>query len=310
MKFVCLILLIIGSLLTCRADTYKLEGEPFVPIASAKIIWGISVTNLPSDLWVYQVLPGKFAPSVFSNLLSVSQLKVVNSTQVNPYFKEMDPDFMTFEIGNEQGRIFHSLNVAPSLGWAKYFDNTGNPKDPLLESLSENQTKELGKHYMFLFGIDRSLYDPKPRLMTISTTTWKTQTNIITSRGVAYSRRIDGIDEKGSCFYIEFGGCNKVMNFEMNWRNLVPYKSYSITGTNEIIESIKSGQARVTNVSNDALEKLFHADKLTITRFDPIYFSRPGTKKIGFEFPYAEMTVQADYGTNQETVYMNCPLIK
>jgi hypothetical protein len=158
------------------------------------------------------------------------------------------------------------------------------------------------------FGIDRSLYDPKPRSMSVSTTSWKDQTNIITERGVAYSRRIDGIDEQGSCFYIEFGGNNKVLNFELNWRNLVPYKPYSIADTNDIIQFIKSSKATWSDSSDE--DSLSRIQKLTITRFDPIYFSRPGRDKIGFEFPFAEVTLEGQVGTNTMQFYLNCPLIK
>jgi hypothetical protein len=286
-----------------------LEGESFVPPANSEIVWGVNVTNLPNALWVYQVRSGNmFSAPAFSNILSASQLKLINSVPVDPYFKAMDSNFMTLQIMNERGTILHSLNVAPNMGWVKYSDNFSDPNALLIASPSEKETIELGKHCMFLFGIDRSLYNPIPRFMSVSTTTYKTQTNVITARGVAFSRKIDGIIEHGSCLYIEFRGKNKILKFELNWRNLVPYKSYPIADTNDILQFIKSGNATwgIAPKQGDPS----HVQKFTITRFEPIYFSKPPMDKIGFEYPYAELTLQGQVGTNTMQFYLHCPLMK
>jgi hypothetical protein len=297
---------------TCRASDFRLEGEPYLPPTNAAIVWAVSVTNLPTDLWVYKVLPQSFAPSVISNIMAMGRFDIKNLVGSSKQQLEYDAHFKRFVVTNKKGTMLRQLEIAPSRGWITFEGSVGDEKDALEVAPTVDEVIRLGLKCVYEVGIDSSLIEPKPRSMSVSTTERGNSQSVTTDRGVFFSRKIDGIDERGFAFTCNFGTHNgkpQLLGFDLNWRNLVPYEPCSITDTNQITNLIKSGRATFMPQAAD-LDDLINAGKLTITRFSPIYFSRPQMDKIEFEYPYAEMTVVADLGsTNTTTFFLNCPII-
>lgn len=310
------ILLLFGfivSRLACLADKYELEGEPYMPPTNALIVWKVAVTNLPTDLWIYQVCPQTFPSPVISNILTMSKVEMKDLIKSDKQSLDFDANFQRFLVKNKKGTMLYQLEIAPTRGWITYEGPLGNGTDPLEIAPTVEEVKQLGLKCAFQIGIDRSLIDSKPRSMSVSTTQRGSLPEMITGRGVFYSRKIDGIDERGFGFTANFGTHNgnpQLLSFTLNWRNLVPYKPCSVATTNEIIDFIKSGRA-TTPPQPVELNVLKNAKKLMITQCTPIYFSKPGMYNVSFEYPYLEMTVVADYGdTNTTTFYLNCPIFR
>jgi hypothetical protein len=294
----------------CFAGEYQLDGEPFNPPATAQICWGFAVTNLPIDLWVYRVYPQSFSTQVISNLLRIGNLQFLNRQENDRYMKAFDKDYMRFMTQNSRGRILRCLNVSPSRGWIEYFDHSGDPKTPLEEGPSEKETFQLAVNLMFQAGIDRSEVDPQPRAGSYTTSQRGDGPPFITERGVIYQRLIDGVDERGSCFMADFGSHGKVSSYQIQWRNLVPYEPCSIVDTNEIIDLIRSGKAKLSTPEEVGIVN--QITRLKIVKCVPLFYSLPSNSKqqLDFEFPYADITVEADYGSTNALLYLNCPLIK
>jgi hypothetical protein len=290
-----------------------LEGDPFSPPANVSVVWNTTATNLPTALWVYRIYPQSFSLSVISNLLTIGKLQIHDRVKrLDSHLSSLDTNFMRFTVANDKGQTLHCLDVAPSLGWINYHDTSGNRTDPLEEAPAMEKSIQLANQCVFMAGIDRSLINPKPHRMSATTTQRGKSPETITERGVFLSRKVDGIDERGFCIFADYGMQNgepKLMSLEINWRNLVPYKSYSVATTNDIIDFIKSGQATLPSQPEE-LYDLSKVKKLTITQFNPIYYSELGMYKMDFEYPYSEITVVADFGsTNTTTFYLNCPIL-
>ena len=304
--------LLIGNV--CVADNYQLEGVPFTPPTNVDVIWGIPVTNLPSNLWVYKVHNTSFSWAVISNLLRIGSLHLVNRQRNDQFMQKYDTNYMRFAVKNDKGLTLHMLNVSPSRGGIDYIDQSGEPKAPLEEGPSEQEVFQFANDFMFQAGIDRTEIDPKPRAGMVTTSQRANGSSMgpafHTERGVMYQRIIDGVDERGSCLTINYGAHGKILSYQIKWRNLVPYEPCAIATTNEIVDFIRSGKAKL--YPPDELGIVGQITRIKVFKFFPTYYSLPSEdyRPLPFEFPYAELVVEADYGNTNTVLYVNCPLIK
>jgi hypothetical protein len=176
--------------------------------------------------------------------------------------------------------------------------------------------RQLSTNFSYRYSdiISHSQIDWKPRSVSVTTTERESSSETVTNeRGLFFSRKIDdAFDERGFCFSITYGchgGEPKLLAFEINWRNLIPFKSFTIADTNEAVKIIESGKATFPPQIVD-LEKANSVKTILIKRFEILYDSKPPSEKIEYEFPYAEITAIGDYDTtNAVTFYLNCPII-
>jgi hypothetical protein len=303
------IIFLFGMCFMVHAEPYQLEGIPFQPATNVEIVWIVTVTNLPKDLWVYKVVPQTFSMATVSNLLSLSGLEPKNLTK--PGGAIPDKDYVRFQIQNSTGRTLHCLGIAPNLGWIYYQDNSADYRDKIEPAPNSEVITKLAFDILSKVGIDRSQVLTSTNF-PIGTTQVGNDPEVISRRSIVLVRKIGGIKERGFCFMAEYGsyhGKPKLLEFDLNWRNLLPYESHPVAGTNEMNNFIRSGRATIPPQDID-FDTLKHAKKLMVTTFFPLYYNKPGFDKVDYEYPFVVMDIVADIGDGQTISFaMNCPIL-
>jgi hypothetical protein len=306
------IIFLFGTGFMAHAEPYQLEGTPFQPPTNVEVVWTATIPNLPKGLWVYKILPQTFSAAVIANLLKLSDLES-NNLLTEPT-DELIPDknFIRFAILNQKGRHLHSLDIAPNLGWICYEDNSGDYHDKIEPAPSEVKVKNLAYDILFQAGIDNSQVLHASTNFPIGSMKVGNGPEVISSRSIVLVRKIGGINERGFCFRAEFGTHNrepKLLEFDLNWRNLLPYEARRVATKYEMIEFIKNGKT-TTSFSEVDINTLKHSKKLTVTTFFPLYYNKPGFYQVDYEYPYVVMDIVADISDKQTVSFsLNCPLL-
>lgn len=292
------------------ADSFRPEGASYQPSTNIEIVWQATNT-LPHGLWVYKAIPQNFSTAVISNLMAIGGFDWKN------LLKRPDsyiPDKNLFRFVNKKQNWTSYIVVAPTFGWIEYFGDDTNSPLKLPEGVpSKAEAERLASDVLFQLGIDRSLLcDKRSGYETVGgklSPDGQRRTTNVYSRGVSYSRQIDGVESRNSaCFIIEFGSHAQIMHFWLNWRNLLPYEAHSTLAPDQMIEAIKDGRAKAWFFWED-LSGLNQAKKLTVVKMTPYYSDAPGMKPLDFMHPYAKLDLVADFGTNTSPVYLQCPIL-
>ncbi len=294
--------------LTAHAELYKLEGTPFQPATNTEIVWLVTTPNLPKNLWVYKVIPQSFPMAVLSNLLNLCELKSVNMTKP-ANFPVSDKHGIRFATYSPSGTTIRSLDIAPNNGWIDYHNNSDATIRKGVAPTNEI-VRELALDILHQMGIDSSLVSLKG--YSEGTTKHDTNQPFISKRSISFFRKIEGLNEVGYCFYAKYTTHDKeplLLDFELNWRNLLPHKSFRVATVGEINEFILSGKATIPPQNID-LNALKLATKYTVTTFFPVYYGQPAFKQIDFEFPFAAVDIVADCPEGKTLSFtMYCPIL-
>lgn len=301
---------ILGGIFASLADSFRPEGASYQPPTNIEIVWQATNT-LPSGLWVYKAIPQNFSTAAISNLMAIGGFDWKN------LLKRPDsyiPDKNLFRFVNKKQNWTSYVVVAPTFGWIEYSGDDTNSPLKLPEGVpSKAEAERLASDVLFQLGIDRSLLcDKRSGYETVggklSPDGQRLTTNVY-SRGVSYSRQIDGVESRNSaCFIIEFGSHAQIMHFRLSWRNLSPYEAHPTLTSDQMIEAIKDGRTKAWFFWED-LSGLNQAKKLTVVKMTPYYSDAPGEKPVDFIRPYAKLDLIADYGTNTSPVYLECPIL-
>jgi hypothetical protein len=282
------------------------QGQSYHPPANVELVWA-ATNELPSGLWIYKVIPQEFSGAVVSNLMTLGNFNWQDITKKADSFI---PDKNLFRFLDKKDNPTRTLVVAPTFGWIEY--NTDS-KTSTNGVPSDTEVEKMALDVFFKMGLDSSLLCDKHFHQSIqgrlSHDGQKLTTNVV-SRGITYSRQINGIESKNSaCFTIDFGGNSQMTHFWLNWRNLLPYEAHPTLAQNQIIDSIKSGQA-ITFDWESSPNILDGVKKISVVKINPLYFEDGGMNPLDFMYPYAKLELVADLeGTNSVTFHLQCPIL-
>lgn len=294
----------VGAGFDLWADSFQMVGIPFPP-PNVEIVWKASVTNLPTGLWTYKVIPREFSMAVISNAMTIGSFEMLNI--INP----RDTNTIQFRDKKDASQSMRSLKINPSQGLVEYESRMPSAENREIPAGVPNEEDgvKLGWHYLFLLGIDRSQVFNNPRAHVDIET--RSKQNQITWQGaykctVGFDRCIDGIRAYGGNFHIVFRNNSKVEELDLSWPGLMPYESHSLANENEIIGFIKNGQA-VLPVPEFDFGNLSGMKKLTITKITPYYFFEPA--RDGLFHPFAELEMTADLEDTNFNFQLRCPIL-
>ncbi len=308
-RLVFVLALLLSGFSLPAAQLYRLEGKPYR--ASATIVWSDHVTNWPSVVTVYKVLPQKFPKQWLSNVLVLT--KFAGTPEASG-----DSNRLSWRY-KEHGTLERSLDVAPVYGYIDFHDYkvtavstnlpVGVPNREEVDALALRCFQRLGGDTNELCLKHRSGTERRQR--RIDRKTRKYADEFVTMRGVMYARQIAGIRFVGAGgrggFAVDFGPGTNIASLELDWRRLEPYQSYRTLNRDDIVKAIMVGKAVISTENGEMPENPI---RLTISQVTPYYMSEISGKPEGFVFPIANIEMRAEMaGSNTATFYLDCPII-
>jgi len=294
----------------CSADTFRLDGlqgDPYRPQTNVVMTWA-ATNELPRGLWIYKAVPQEFSMAVVSNVMSICNFGWNNRRS---RFDRDIADKNLISFTDKQDNWTRYLEIAPTLGWIEY---NADSEVSTNEVPSKAEVRQLALDVLFGMGIDRSLVcDEHNGYQTVqgklSRDGHRLTTNVV-ERGISFARQIDGIESKNSaCFELIVEGDARIRRLLLNWRHLIPQEPHLVATPNEIMDSIRVGQATLPLQSGD-VAGVDNARKLIITDVMLRYFDNKGSKPLDFSYPFAAVKVLANLdGTNTATFYLLCPIL-
>jgi hypothetical protein len=325
MKRLILTLLVLFTKTAASQEAPSFDGIPFLP-ATCEIVWAASTNQLPAALRVYKTVPQVFSERTVSNLVALGSFTASNRKEA-PEERPTDKYARWFfSEGNDKAPLKY-LIISPAGGFVMYRDRSADDIHSVIEDVPrEAEVKDLGLKLLDQIGISRSELAVKPNsseLLTYKETRSRgprydvAQRKVIgekrvESRGVFFVRRIDGVNFAGigvgGGFLVRFTSHAKVVELQLVWRNLQPYKNYRVATPSEIIQWIKEGKAAIP--FTDAEKVNPHAiKKLTITKISPLYAGELPEKQQDFTYPFASLDTIADTGETNISVELYCPIL-
>jgi len=295
-----------------QADLFQLEGVPYKPPTNAMIAWQ-ATNSFPHGLWVYKVLPESFSMAVVSNAMKLGLFEMKDfSKGEHPTLK--DKHLICFNNKNEFNHR-RVLYIAPSLGVME-FSSMGSSSVPIEDVPTSDEAETLARNVLFQLGIDSSLLSDKVQKGYDDTRTQidreghKLGEARVFRRGVAFSRRIDGIQLSDSrCFLIHFGNHGRIEDFSLIWRNILPYESHDVLTPEQIVKIIESGKAFLPEQFSD-LSGIDSARHLSVVKATPRYYNGIGKEHLDVMYPYLDLEILADVkDKDAATFHLTCQII-
>jgi hypothetical protein len=279
-------------------------GKPFIP-GNVPVEW--RATNGLKTLWVHKVIPQNLSSAVISNAMVAGTLKPLDRVP------QKDKSLIYFQDRKRVEEATRFLQISPQAGWIHYRE-TGATSGVHIEGVpSVEEAERLGLELLFKLGIDRTQFEPGPRpngaggfsKIEPDGTLRFIGTNV---RHICFIRQIDGISFTGNGmsggFWVEFGNNAQPTEFELVWRNLVPYELRPVASDSQILEFVRTGKAVC---SPDA--DLRKAKKFVIKSLTPQYLGASGDEPQELVYPLASMDVEAELSTNKLDFELTCPIL-
>jgi hypothetical protein len=322
-----LFFLVAQNVLGQQGPSFQHYCVPFMP-TNCEIAWTATTNQIPTALWIYKTVPQHFPDEAISNLVAMGsftssdRMTVTDEerAQATPKQRAAAENAVGFHRKNEK----RSLTIYPATGYISYSDAEADVRYPIEDVPDEATAQELGLKLFDQFGFPRSDLARKPNsseLLTLKKGVSrshfdkeqrKTVEDGAASRGVMFDRRIDGVNFAGmgvgGGFSVLFASHAAVAQLELVWRNLKPYKKYSVAAPAQMEQWIKEGKAAVR--IRDAKKVNPRAvKKFTITEISPLYMGELGLFPQDFTYPFADLTVLADTGQTNIAIQLYCPIL-
>jgi hypothetical protein len=306
MKGIVAIIALLAITISSPAAPSPLVGEPFV-IGNIPIEW--HATNAYRTLWVYKVIPQNFSSSVISNALVACSFKSLDMLATG------DKGVLRFQDHKREEQVTRYLEISAASGWIEYSDmrEPTNVTASIRGVPDANETERLGLDLLFRLGIDRTQFTPGPHSggskgISKILPSGQEQYIGVQTRHVTFVRQIDGFSFTGSGLgggcWVEFGAHGVLRQFDLVWRNLLPYELRRVASDGQLLEYIKSGKAVHSTDLN-----LRSAKKFTIKSVVPEYLGAPGSEPQEFVYPIASMKIEAEFLTNKVDFGIACPIL-
>jgi len=306
MKGVAAIIVLIAIVVSSPAAPMSLVGEPFV-IGNIPIEW--RTTNAYKVLWVYKVIPQNFSSSAISNAMVACSFKSLDMVATK------DKGILRFQDHKREEQVTRYLEISTGSGWIEYLDmrEPTNMAASIRGVPDAKEAERLGLDLLFRFGIDRTQFTPGPRAggtkgISKILPSGQEQYIGVQTRHVTFVRQIDGFSFTGSGLgggcWAEFGADGVLRQFDLVWRNLLPFELRRVASDSQILEYIKSGKAVHSTDLN-----LRSAKKFIIKSVVPEYQGAPGSERQEFVYPIASMKIEAEFSTNKVDFGIACPIL-
>jgi hypothetical protein len=310
------IVLIMSALAVCHtfasplAGSFPIGGEPFRP--NTLVVWG--VTNpLPHGLVVYEALPQSFSETTVSNAMAVGLFKPVNR------ITSADKGLIHFQDAADKFGMTRFLKIATAQGWMSYYNGRaggvpvhGIPNSEVGRELAVDFLRRLGGGTNQIVAEGRSVMEGTIRSFDRK---GGNETNkVVCTRGIILYRQLDGIEDRVSSFWINFGNDAKPVAFELKWRSLQVLQRYNTASPAVILNWIQAGRAQVPVNDSDIVPNApptSQAKQIVITKAVPVYIgaTRNGTKEI--ICPYLQLDMVADIGGGStHSFFLYCPAVE
>lgn len=306
----------VGMAFSCSA-----LGPPLVADGTnqIEILWEVPSNHYPSSVWVYRVIPQKFAPAVVSNLMVLGSFTSVDRINLSGT-GHLDKRVMYFSNPSETKH----LGVFETLGWIDYedLDAVVSMEDRSPATVpSEQECLELALSWLPRLGIDRSelaRVGPSEELRAyriVRRRGWLDQASgknaeEVILRGVSFIRRVDGIEFDGIGYRggvsISFGNDGRIAKLEVIWRHLERSRLNRTLTATEIADAVRSGKARWQPPVPDQ----HGVRRITITDVMMLYRGKNGDEEQKFIEPYARLATMVDYGHTNVIANLECPILE
>ncbi len=301
----------------CFADGLT-ENRRTAGTNGVQLVWNVPSNHWPAALWVYKTVPQNFPPSVISNLMSLASFS--KADQKRPFKRPAFQDDGLMIFRNEEGT--RELVISPVLGWINYRDEnarSGRKEHP--ENVpSEEQTYQMAIEYLKRFGIDRSQLATKGDTSELRNykdfrrKSWfdkaqNKEVEEITSRGVFFIRRVDGVDFSGigprGGIYVSLGNHGKIVELEIVWRGIVPFELRNTLSSEQMLGAIRNGDTKwVSHLPN-----LKGIKTITITGVMPFYRGADGESDQKYIEPFTLLATSVDFGTTNVVANLECQFL-
>ncbi|HZR20018.1 MAG TPA: hypothetical protein VFE51_22225 [Verrucomicrobiae bacterium] len=290
------------------------------PLINFEVVWAAPTNSWPDKLWAYKVVPQDFAEPVISNLMRIGAFTMKDRTKAPAVFAEKDDKTLFF--GELEGNKKH-LAICPSLGWVDYFnhaaESSGN--SAVVGVPDQKRATQLGLQYLRLVGIDVSQIATKSETSQLDlhwgsqTSSWmdektKKQVTVTNRLTVFFRRRIDGLNVGGiglnGGFVVGFGNREQIVELQIYWRNIMPYRLHDCATPAEISDWLRTG--RISLPPQAGPSDLIR--KLTITYAVPFYATRFGEEPENFVSPKVDIIAIVENSKGQAPVQFQAAILR
>ena len=293
---------------------FKTFGTRIPPRHNLEIRWEAPTNALPTNIWMYRLLPRKLSPATIAYLRDACSFTDKDKTDHD--------DLLIFKSQDDRRR----LQICFSLGTISYETRLQRSPTNLVQAVPNEQQaiKLLGK---FLSAVDIPLADIKkatnnvPDFPVFETGVnyfdEKTKTSItnIESRGVRFGRTVDGINflsaNTGGDGEVQFGEHGRIARIDLSWRNLERSKLCPVISPEKMMQYIRQGKAVYGGVRMDGpgIPNWREVKRVTIKEVKPCYDAGSPLASSDWLYPFAALwtTVESQY--DSVDVEIDCPLI-
>jgi hypothetical protein len=226
------------------------EGETPIPArADLDVRWEAPTRAIPSNVWIYRLLPNKFSPEVISNIMNLCSFTEQNKTQetTNGVVFRMPDGSRTLEISFPLGRI-HYETVEPHYGPTNLAEGV-----PPISEMPKLAAEFLRKTGINLSDITNS-FDNGRDIQSASKFHFSEPLRIyyvgniditnVEYRTASFWRCVDGISLiAGDGSQISFGEHGTIRSFSITWRKLRRYQRLRSITPETAIAYLREGKA-------------------------------------------------------------------
>jgi hypothetical protein len=312
-----LISLVAGVSFAANVPDFGDKFPKFQINSNVEVTWA-ATNHLRDHLWTYKIVPQSFSEKGISELLRQGSFTNKVTAVSESILFVNSSNTCNLRIVPAIGYIKFWNEYAPAAHW----DKTNHLWEKVEGVPSDSQIEKLGVKFLSkYFGIQRSdlaqkqdghliTFGEKKTRSYFDRRTQKDIDSEVTSRGIFFIRRIDGVNFSGiglnaGC-EIEFGNHAKISEFILNWPNLEPFEQYDVADKSQLIQFIQDGKAVMThkNLVNPAEIK-----SLTITDVAPFYSGTSVNEPQSFAYPFAQINATANLGYTNEDIQLYCPIL-
>lgn len=291
--------------------------EPFVTHVPANtnldVRWNVTTNKIPTNIWVYTLLPRKLSPQIITNLMVACSFTVKDETNYG--------DELVFK--SSDGR--RKLRVFPPWGIIEYRTTLPRSWTNLVKDVpSEKESLKLAKKFLPEVGINladierkENSSEPNFYVSEMGVTYFVNRKAIhnTESHEVRFRRAVDGISftsvSTGGDGEIDFGSHGTISKISISWRNMERDKLYPVLTPEMMIKSIRDGKAIQGMIPDNVGSIDWQTVKsVTVKKAEPCYYAGgdPFAPSDLLQ-PYAALwtTVETDHG--DVDVEIDCPII-
>lgn len=292
---------------------WKEFGSPIPARADLDVRWNASTNKLPSNVWVYHLLPRKLSPEIISNLMAACSFTEKDKTDNGDLLIFNSPD------GSRHLRVTFSLGII-DYELVTHRSLTNLIKDvPSKRQALKSTKKLLPKLGINLTDLEKDENGTNPQMVCydggVTYFINRKPVQNIEFCAVRFGRAVDGIKFVGAGTggdgRIEFGNHGKISRILLTWRNMERAKCYPIITANEMIKSIHEGKAVQGDIPGNVESIDWNSVKsVTIKKIVPCYFAAGGRfAPSDLLYPFAALDTTVDTGHGSIDVEIDCPII-